>query len=106
MQIAFLISHMSVNCSFYDVENLILLKVPVCWKFVSRSHVLGSHNKVLRTIVFWADLQYEVARRRLSPNPPLTLIFLQQERLERPELWLRNWIVLIEFETGQAQTGS
>jgi hypothetical protein len=35
---------------------------------------------VLRTIVFRADLKYEVAGRRLSPNPPLTLIFLQQER--------------------------
>jgi len=78
VQIAFLIPHMSVNRSSYDIENFILFKVPVCWKFVSRSHVLGSHNEVLRTIVFRADLQYEVAGRRLSPNPPLTLIFLQQ----------------------------
>jgi len=71
---------MSVNCSFYDIENFILLKVPVGWKFVSRSHVLGSHHKVLRTVVLGADLQYEVPRRGLSPNPSLTLIFLQQER--------------------------
>ena len=62
---------------YYDIENFILLKVPVCWKFVSRSHVLGSHDEMLRAVVFGADLQYEVSRWGLSPNAPLTLIFLQ-----------------------------
>ena len=79
VQIAFLISQMNVNRSFFDVQNFILPEVLVRWEFVSRSHVLGSHNKALRTIVFWADFQDKVPGGRLSPNPPLTIIFLQEE---------------------------
>jgi hypothetical protein len=79
VQIAFLVSQMNVNGSFFDIQNFILSEVLVRWKFISGSHVLGSHNKVLRTIVFGADLQNEVPRRRLPPNPPLTLIFLKQK---------------------------
>ena len=33
----------------------------MCLKFVSGSHVLRSHDKLLRTIVLGADLQDEVA---------------------------------------------
>jgi hypothetical protein len=76
VQIAFLVSEMNVNGSFFDIHNFILPEVLVRWKFVPWNNVLGSHNKVLRTIVLWADLQHEVPRRRLSPYPPLTLIFL------------------------------
>src|SRR5580692_5107559 len=79
VQIAFLVSQMNVNGSFFDIHNFILPEVLVRWKFVSGSHVLGSHNKVLRTIVFWADFQNEVPGRRLSPKAPLTLIFLKEE---------------------------
>jgi hypothetical protein len=81
VQIAFLIPQVNVNGSSYDIENFILPEVLVRWKFVPWSDVLGTHNKVLRTTVFWADLQDEVPGRRLSPNPPLTLICLQQEWL-------------------------
>src|SRR5580704_18954505 len=81
--IAFLFSQMNVNGSFFDKHKFILLEVLVRWKFVSGSHVLRSHDKLLRTIVFGADLQDEVAWGRLPPNPPLTLIFLQQERFCR-----------------------
>jgi hypothetical protein len=49
-------------------------------KFVSGMHVLSAHDKVLRTVVSWADLQYEVSERGLSPNPALTLIFFEEER--------------------------
>ena len=70
---------MNVNSSFFDIHKFLLPEVLVRWKFVSGSHVLRSHDKLLRTIVLEADLQDEVARGRLSPNPPLTLIFLQQE---------------------------
>ena len=80
VQITLLISQMNVNGSFFDVDKLILAEVFVRWKFVSGSHVLGSHDKVLRTIVLRADFQDEVARRRLPPNAPLTLILLEEER--------------------------
>ncbi len=70
---------MNVNGSLYDVQNFILPEVPVRWKFVAWSQVLGSHNKVLRAIVFRADLQNEIPGRRLAPNPPLTFIFLEQQ---------------------------
>jgi hypothetical protein len=70
---------MNVNNSFCKIENFILPEVLVRWKFVPWSDVLGTHNKMLRTIVFSADLQDEVPGRRLSPNPPLTLIFLEKE---------------------------
>jgi hypothetical protein len=70
---------MNVNGSLFDIQNFILAEVFVHGKFVSGNDVLGSHDKVLRTVVFWADLQHEVPRRRLSPNPSLTLIFLEQE---------------------------
>src|SRR5580704_5007575 len=102
---------MNVNGSFFDIHKFILLEVLVRWKFVSGSHVLRSHDKLLRTIVFGADLQDEVAWGRLPPNPPLTLIFLQQERfcwevLLGPGMWLRSLIVLTEFERGQPQRAS
>ena len=63
----------------FRYTQFILPKVLVCLKFVSGSHVLRSHNKLLRTIVLGADLQDEVAWGRLPPNPPLTLIFLKQK---------------------------
>jgi hypothetical protein len=81
MQIAFLAPKMNVNGSSFDIQNFILPEVLVHWKFVPWSHLLGSHNKVLRTIVFWADLQHESARGRFSPYPLLTLILLQEQRL-------------------------
>ena len=79
MQIVFLVSYMSVYGSFYDVQNFILREVLVSWNFVPWSHVLCHHNKVPGAVVFWTDLQDEVPRRGLSPNPSLTLILLQQE---------------------------
>src|ERR1700722_15837512 len=69
---------MNVNRSFFDIHKFILPEGLVRWKFVSGSHVLRSHDKLLRTIVLGADLQDEVARGRLSPTLPLTLIFVQQ----------------------------
>jgi hypothetical protein len=71
---------MSVNRSFQDIQNFILAEVLVHGKFVSGMHVLGAHDKVLGTVVFWTDLQDEVAGRRLTPNPALTLIFFEEER--------------------------
>jgi hypothetical protein len=79
VQIAFLVSQMNMNGSFFDIQNFILPEMLVRWKFVSGSDVLSSHNEVLRTVVFRADLQHEIPRRRFSPYPPLTLFFLQQE---------------------------
>jgi len=61
---------MNVNGSFFDIDDFILPEVFVRWEFVPWSNVLGSHNKVLRTIVYWADLEYEVPWRTLSPYPP------------------------------------
>jgi hypothetical protein len=79
VQIAFLVSQMNVNGSFFDIQNFILPEVLVRWKFVSGSHVFGAQNEVLRAVVLRADLQHKFSRRRLSPYPLLTLIFLQQE---------------------------
>jgi hypothetical protein len=79
VQIAFLVPQVNVNSSFFNPQKFILREVLVPRKFVSGNHVFGSHDEVLRTIVFWADLQHEVAMVRLSPYPPLTLISLQQE---------------------------
>jgi hypothetical protein len=81
VQIAFLVSKVNVNDSFFDIYNFILPEVLVCWKFVSGSHVLGSHNEVLRTVVSWADLQHEVSRRRFSSNASLTLSFSSRSGL-------------------------
>ena len=78
MHITFLVSHVSVNGPCHDIQNLILPEVVVHRKFVSRKHVLSAHDKVLRTIVFLADLQYELSRRRLTTNPALTLIFFEE----------------------------
>jgi hypothetical protein len=83
MQIAFPIPQANVNASFFDPQNFILPEVLVPWKFVSGSHVFGSEDKVLRTIVFRADLQHEVPMVRLSPGSPLTLVLFQKERLGR-----------------------
>lgn len=80
MQIAFLISQVNMNGPFFDVNEFILPKVFVEWKFVSGMHVFRDHNKMLGTIILGADLQHEVAGRGLSPNPPLALIFLQEKR--------------------------
>src|SRR5579864_5780778 len=79
MQIALLVAHMSVNGSFHDIQNFILSEVLVHWKFISGSHVLRYHNEMLRAIIFGADFEYELPRRRLSPHPALTLVFLQQQ---------------------------
>ena len=78
--VAFLVSHMSVNGPFHDIQNLILPEVLVHGEFVSGMHVLSAHDKMLRTVVSWADLQDEIAGRRLTPNPALTLIFFEEER--------------------------
>ena len=107
MQIAFLIPQVNVNGSFFNPQKFILREVLVPWKLVSGNHVFGSHDKALRTIVFWADFQHEVPMVRLSPYPPLTLISLQQEGLwSSLEAWLRNWAVLIEFEGHKPQRAS
>jgi hypothetical protein len=71
----------NVNGSFFDPQKFILREVLVPWKFVSGNHFFGSHDKMLRAVVFWADLQHEVPMVRLPPYPPLTLIPLQQEEL-------------------------
>src|SRR5579862_9298924 len=71
---------MNVNRSFFDVQKFILPEVLVRGDFVSGSHVLDSHNKVLRTVVLGAYFQKKASGRRLSPNAPLALIFLKEER--------------------------
>jgi hypothetical protein len=55
VQIAFLVPQMNVNGSSYNIENFILPEVLVRWEFVPWSDVLGTHNKMLRTIVLGAD---------------------------------------------------
>lgn len=85
VKIAFLVSQMNVHGSSYDIQNFILSKVFVCRKFVPWIDILGSHNKVLRAVVLGADLQDEVTRRRLTPNPALALVLLEQERSWRSD---------------------
>ena len=77
VQIALLVSQMNVSDSFFDQQNFILPEVFVHWYFVSSSHVFGAQYEVARAVVFRADLQHKFSRRRLSPYPPLALIFLQ-----------------------------
>jgi hypothetical protein len=81
VQIAFLISQVNVNASFFDPQDFILFEVLVPGKFVSRSHVLCAEDEALRTIVFRADLQHEVPMVRFSPQASLTLVSLEQQGL-------------------------
>jgi hypothetical protein len=85
MQIAFLVPHMSVNGSFLDQHNFILLKVFVRWYCSSWRHVFRQQHQVLRAIALRGDLEDESSRVNLAgfgtPQTPLAVIFLQQERL-------------------------
>lgn len=66
MQIPLLSSDMSVDGSFLDQHNFILLEVLVRWYRASRSHVFGYEHQMLRAIAFRSDLQDEPAGVSLS----------------------------------------
>ena len=83
VQIALLISHMSVDGSFLDQHNLILLEVFVCLYRTSWSHISSRQHQMLRAIIFRADLEDEPAGVRLArlgtPQSLFSLVFLQQQ---------------------------
>ena len=58
---------------------LVLTKMFVPWYAVTGLKVFGTHDEVLRSIVFRTDLQHESSRGRIAPYSRLTLVFLQQK---------------------------
>src|SRR5208282_1839790 len=85
MQIALLISNMSVDGSFLDKHDLVLLKMLVGWYGCAGGHLRRREHQMLRAIGFGSDLEDEsagVSLSRLGAEQSLfSLVFLQQERL-------------------------
>src|SRR5208283_2297200 len=74
MQIAFLISNMSVDGAFLDKHDLILLKMLMGWYGCAGEHVFSANeDQTLGTIGFGSDLENEPPRVDLSGlGPPET----------------------------------
>src|SRR5271156_6100431 len=85
MQIAFLISDMSVDGAFLDQHDLILLKMLMGWYGCAGGHVFSANeHQMLGSIGFGSDLENEsppgVNLSRLGPpETRLAFIFLQQQ---------------------------
>src|ERR1700684_2711706 len=84
MQIALLISNMSVDSSFLDKHDLVLLKVLMGWNGCAGGHVFSANqHQMLGAIGFGSDLENESPGVTLSrfgpPETRLAFIFLQQQ---------------------------
>src|SRR5208282_781887 len=94
MQIALLISNLSVDGSFLDKHDLILLKMLVGWYGIAGSYLSRREHQMLRAIGFGSDLEDESAGVNLSrlgpPEARLAFIFFQQQ-------WGRASLRLLRF---------
>jgi hypothetical protein len=83
MQIALLISNMSVGGSFLDKHDLILLEMLIGLYGIAGSHLSRRENQMLRAIGFGSDLEDESAGGDLArlgpPETHLAFIFFQQQ---------------------------
>src|ERR1700729_245759 len=83
MQIAILISDMSVDGAFLDKHDLVLLKMLMGWYGCAGEHVFSANeHQMLGAIGFGSDLENESPGGKLSrlgpPETRLAFIFLQQ----------------------------
>jgi hypothetical protein len=84
MQIALLISNMSVDGAFLDKHDLILLKMLMGWYGCAGGHVFSANeHQMLGAIGFGSDLEDESAGVNLSrlgpPETRLAFILFQQQ---------------------------
>src|SRR5208282_4308869 len=83
MQIALLISNMSVDGPFLDQHDLILLKMRVGWYGCAGGQVPRREHQMLRAIGFRSDLKNESAGVDLTrlgpPKTRLAFIFFQKQ---------------------------
>src|SRR5580704_8931503 len=94
MQVALLISDMSVDSSFLDKHDLVLLKVLMGWYGCAGGHVLSpNEHQMLGAIGFGSDLENESAGVNLSrlgpPQTRLAFIVFQQQWSCASLRWLR-----------------
>jgi hypothetical protein len=82
MQIALLISNMSVDGSFFDKHDLVLLKMLMGWYGIAGSNLARRENQMSGAIGFGSYFEDESAgvdlARLRPPETRLAFIFLEQ----------------------------